>query len=52
MAATADAVEIITFDGVDGALSFLGGPAQEHGPLLAGIAFGVERHLARPVVIM
>lgn len=48
---TADVVEIITFDGLDAATSFLAGPAHDAGPLLAGVAFGTERHLARPVVI-
>lgn len=51
-APTADAVEILTFDGVPLATSFLDGVAQDAGPLLAGVAFGTERHLARPVVVL
>ena len=49
---SADVVEVITFDGLAAATSFLDGPAQQAGPLLAGVAFGAERHLARPVVIV
>ena len=49
---SADVVEVIRFGGLDAARSFLAGAAQDAGPLLAGIAFGTERHLARPVVIM
>jgi uncharacterized protein (TIGR02118 family) len=49
---SADVVEVITFDGLAAATSFLAGPAQQAGPLLAGVAFGAERHLARPVVIV
>ena len=48
---SADAVEVITFDGLDAARSFLSAEAPAAGPLLAGVAFGSERHLARPVVI-
>ena len=51
-APTADAVEIITFGGLDVALSFLAGHAQRQAPALAGVAFGVERHLARPVEVV
>jgi uncharacterized protein (TIGR02118 family) len=49
---TADVVEVITFDGLAAARGFLDGAAHEAGPLLAGIAFGAERHLARPIVIV
>lgn len=49
---TADVVEVITFLGLDAALSFLAGHAQERGPVLAGVAFGAERHLARPIDIV
>jgi len=51
-APTADVVEIITFDGLDVALSFLAGHAHRQAPVLAGVAFGVERHLARPVEVV
>ena len=51
-APTADAVEIITFGGLDVALSFLAGHAQRQAPVFAGVAFGVERHLARPVEVV
>jgi uncharacterized protein (TIGR02118 family) len=49
---SADVVEVITFDGLAAATSFLDGAAQQAGPLLAGVAFGAERHLARPHVIV
>lgn len=48
---SADVVEVIVFDGVDAACSFISGQAQDRGPVLAGVAFGNERHLARPIVI-
>lgn len=48
---SADAVEVITFAGLAAACSFLAVDAQAAGPLLAGVAFGSERHLARPVVV-
>jgi hypothetical protein len=51
-APSADVVEVIEFDGVEQALAFLAGPAAAAGPVLAGVAFGTERHLARPVVIV
>ena len=51
-APSADVVEVVRFGGLDAARSFLAGAAQDAGPLLAGVAFGTERHLARPVVIM
>ena len=51
-APTADVVEIITFGGLDVVQGFIGGHMQEHGPMFAGIAFGVERHVARVVVII
>lgn len=51
-APTADVVEIIAFGGLDVALSFLAGHAHRRGPALAGVAFGVERHLARPVEVV
>jgi uncharacterized protein (TIGR02118 family) len=50
-APSADVVEVTRFDGLDAARSFLDGAAQVAGPLLAGVAFGAERHLARPVAI-
>lgn len=49
---SADVVEVIVFDGVAKATDFLGGHAQQRGPVLAGVAFGTERHLARPVVVV
>jgi uncharacterized protein (TIGR02118 family) len=49
---SADAVEVITFDGLGAAREFLDGGAHAAGPLLAGVAFGAERHLARPVAIV
>lgn len=51
-APSADVVEVLTFDGVPPALAFLDGAAQDAGPMLAGVAFGTERHLARPVVVL
>jgi uncharacterized protein (TIGR02118 family) len=51
-AQSADVVEVIAFEGVDRAQEFLGGHAQTQGPVLAGIAFGAERHLSRPVVVV
>jgi uncharacterized protein (TIGR02118 family) len=48
---SADVVDVITFDGLAAARSFLAGEAQAAAPLLAGVAFGSERHLARPVVV-
>jgi hypothetical protein len=49
---SADVVEVIVFDGVDAACSFVAGQAQERGPVLAGLAFGTERQLSRPVVVL
>jgi uncharacterized protein (TIGR02118 family) len=50
--ATADVAEILGFADLDAALEFVEGTAQTAGPILAGVAFGAERHLARPLVIV
>jgi hypothetical protein len=49
---SAAVVEILSFDGIAAATGFLNGAAQTAAPLLAGVAFGTERHLARPAVIL
>ena len=49
--ASADVIEVIVFDGVGAALGFVAEEAHDLGPIVAGIAFGAERHLARPVVV-
>lgn len=49
---SAEVVEVIDFHGVDAALRFINGQAQQLGPVLAGVAFGAERQLARPVVVV
>ncbi len=49
---TADVVEVMTFDGLVAARSFLATTAPDLGPIVAGVAFGTERHLARPVLIV
>jgi uncharacterized protein (TIGR02118 family) len=49
---SADVVEFIVFDGIDAARRFHAEHAPDLGPILAGVAFGAERHVARPVVIV
>lgn len=48
---TADAVEVIVFDGIDCARDFVVDTVSRIGTIVAGVAFGVERHLAVPVVV-
>jgi hypothetical protein len=50
--ATADVVEVIAFDGLEAAISFVATTAHDLGPVLAGVAFGSERHVAHPVTIV